>query len=186
MRNGSLCGIALAASLIVGCSNTEVTGPNAPANQVALQDEAQLALKRMEAQDPGLRNTLHNAYAYIVIPEVGNAAVGVGGASGRGVVYRNGQPVGTVEMNQVSVGPLVAGETYAELIVLQNEPAYQRLINGALEFGAHASATVVKAGAAGATPFDDGVAVFVLPKGGLSVGLSLDGQKLRFHPNNRI
>lgn len=175
----SLFGIA--AMALVGC---ETATPNSPANRVGLRDDSQTALRQMTSQDGKLQDIINSGYAYAVFPEVGKAAVGVGGASGKGVVYQNGQPVGTVKLDQVSVGPQVGGETYSELIVFQNQEAFNRLTNNSLEFGAQASATLVKAGAAAASHFDQGVAVYILPKGGLEVGASLNGQKFTYTPNN--
>jgi lipid-binding SYLF domain-containing protein len=127
---------------------------------------------------------LSNSVGYVIFSKVGQGAVVVGGASGRGIVYRNGQPIGTAKIDQVSVGPDLGGQTYSELIVFQDDKALGRLTNDSLEFGAAAHATAVKAGAAAGTQFDSGVAVFILPKGGLEVGANISGQKFHYHPNN--
>jgi lipid-binding SYLF domain-containing protein len=125
----------------------------------------------------------NNAFAYVVFPDVGKGALIVGGAGGRGVVYRNGQPIGTAKLEQISAGPQIEGESYSELVVFQNEDAFNRFQKGDLQWGAQASAIAVKAGAGSATDFDRGVAVYVLPKGGLGAGASIAGQKLTFMPD---
>lgn len=181
MRAAMLSIFGIVAMAVAGC---ETATPNSPANRVGLQDDAQTALKQMTSQDPKLQDVINSGYAYAVFPDVGKAAVGVGGASGKGVAYQNGQTVGTVKLDQLSVGPQVGGQTYSELIIFQNQDAFNRLVNNSLEFGAQASATLVKAGAAAATHFDQGVAVYILPKGGLEVGASLNGQKFTYMPNN--
>jgi len=53
---------------------------------------------------------------------------------------------------------------------------------GNFEIGANASAVALKAGAAAATQFDNGVAIFVHPKGGLMAEASVSGQKIKFEP----
>jgi lipid-binding SYLF domain-containing protein len=149
---------------------------------MAMNDQAQASLQQMTAKDPKIQDVVNNSYAYAIFPEVGSAAVGVGGASGNGIVYRNGQVVGTAKLDQGSVGLQVGGETYSELIVFKDQDAYNRFTNGNLNFGAQTSATIVKAGAGGAAPFENGVAIYILPKGGLEAGVSVNGQKLTFHP----
>ncbi|MDB5354501.1 MAG: hypothetical protein JWN24_954 [Phycisphaerales bacterium] len=173
--------LAMLAAPMIGCTTTS---PNSPAQRTAMEDEAKAALERMEAQDPGIRDLLSRAYAYVIFPEVGEAAIGIGGAHGRGYAYQNGQLIGTVTMTQGSVGVQLGGQTYAELIIFQSPQAFDQLKKDVFAFGANASATLVKAGAAAATPFNNGVAVFVLPKGGLMAGVAITGQKFNFTPVN--
>jgi lipid-binding SYLF domain-containing protein len=165
---------------MVGC---EATGPNAPAPKTELQNRGQTSLQQFLSHDPGLQKNIDNSAGYVIFPEVGKGAIGVGGASGRGTVYKGNQMVGTVKLQQVSVGPQIGGETYGELIIFENEAALNRLMNNSFEFGAAAEATVVKAGAAAAARFDNGTEAYILPKGGLMAGADLHGQKFKFYPN---
>ena len=166
---------------VVGC---DTSTPNSPAQQTALHDEARATLERMEAQDPGLKNLVQNSYGYAIFPEVGAGAIGIGGASGEGYVYQNGQRIGTVKLSQASVGAQLGGNTYGELIIFQDEHALNRLMNNSIEFGADANAVAVKNGAAGSASFNHGVEIYVLPKGGLEVGVAVNGQKFHFTPTS--
>jgi lipid-binding SYLF domain-containing protein len=148
-----------------------------------LENRGQTSLQQFLSHDPGLQNNINNAAGYVVFPEIGKGAVGVGGASGLGTVYKGNQVVGTVKLQQVSVGPQIGGETYGELIIFENEAALNRLMNNSFEFGATAQAIVVKAGAAAAARFDNGTEAYILPKGGLLAGADLHGQKFKFYPN---
>lgn len=181
MRSMLLSALAVLAFTLTGC---ESKAPNAPANQASLHERAQAGIRDMTARDPKIQDVVNGAYAYAIFPDVGKAAVGVGGASGDGVVYRNGQIVGTAKLDQASVGLDLGGATYSELVVFKDEDAYNRLINGKLSFGAEASATLIKGGAAAEAPFNHGVAVYVMPKGGLEAGGSIDGQKFTYYANN--
>ena len=181
MRTAMLSLLGVLAMTLVGC---ETSSPNSPANRTGVRSEADIALRQMTAQDPKLQDVLNSAYAYAIFPNVGEAAAGIGGASGRGVVYQNGQVVGTAKLDQLSVGPQAGGQSYSELIVFKDQNAFDHFKNGNLEFGAQATATVVKAGAAGTAPFANGVAVYILPKGGLEVGANISGQKLSFTPSS--
>jgi lipid-binding SYLF domain-containing protein len=117
---------------IVGC---DTSTPNSAAQQTALKDEAQASLTRMEAQDPTLTNQVNSAVGYAIFPEVGQAAIGIGGSSGKGVVYKNSQRVGRVTLGQGSIGPQIGGDTFAELIIFQDDKALNRLMNNSIELG---------------------------------------------------
>src|SRR5688500_2275790 len=80
-----------------------------------LVKEATAALKRLQTKDPGLRQFLQNAHAYAVFPSVGKAALVVGGAYGRGVMFQEGQPIGFATIGQLTLGVQIGGDTYSEL-----------------------------------------------------------------------
>jgi lipid-binding SYLF domain-containing protein len=172
----------MALGLVAGCEANN--GGNSPAANADLDNSAKTALAKMEAQDPGLQNVVDNADGYAIFPEVGQGAVGVGAANGKGVVYEHGQPTGFVDLKQVSVGLQLGGQTYTELIVFKNKAALDVLKSGHLEFGADASATAVKAGAAASGQFNNGTRIFILPKGGLMAGIAINGQKFDYTANN--
>ena len=173
--------LAVVAMALAGC---ESTSGNSAANRTELSNSGKTALDQMVAKDPNLQDQTNNSYGYVIFPEVGKAAAGIGAAGGKGIVYQNGQEIGTVTMDQVGVGPQLGGQTYSELIIFQNQDAFNRLVNNSLEFGADASGTVVKAGAAAGSQFSNGVKVFIMPKGGLMAGADIHGQKFTFHSNN--
>jgi len=181
MRKALIPLFTVVAMAMIGCENT---GPNAPMAHTDLQNRSQSSLQQFYSHDSGLQDAINNAAGYVVFPEVGKGAVGVGGASGIGTVYKGNQEVGSVKLQQVSVGPQIGGETYGELIVFQNEAALNRLMNNSFEFGADAQAIIVKAGAAAAARFDNGVEVYILPKGGLMAGADIHGQKFQYYNNN--
>jgi lipid-binding SYLF domain-containing protein len=178
MRYALLSVLAVMAVTLAGC---ETNTPQSAANRTDLQNRGQSTLQQMTANDAKLADVVNSSYAYAIFPEVGKAAVGVGGASGDGIVYQNGQMVGTVKLDQASIGLQAGGETYSELLVFKDQDAFNRLVNGNLTFGAQSSAMIIKAGAAGAAPFEKGVAVYILPKGGLEAGASIHGQKFTYN-----
>lgn len=170
-----------ASTLFMGC---ETATPNSANQEVAVRDDARVAVQRLEALDPTLSGRLQGSYAYAIFPDVGQAAVGIGGASGKGVVFENNKPIGRVTLDQASIGIQLGGDTFAELVLFQDQHALNALENNSIEFGGDANATILKAGAAGATNFVHGVQVYILPKGGLMAGLSVTGQKFHYWPYN--
>jgi lipid-binding SYLF domain-containing protein len=179
MRNLTIVFAAAVGLLISACATT----PKTVEGRQDLMRDAQATLETMRGQDPGLDSLLQQSAGYVVFPEVGKGGVIVGGAYGRGIVFENGQPVGYAELNQASIGAQLGGQTFSELIVFRDPQGLAALKEGRFDIGATASATALTAGAAATTQFgDDGVAVFVVPRGGLMVDVSVSGQQINFEP----
>jgi lipid-binding SYLF domain-containing protein len=142
------------------------------------------------------------SYGYAVFPTIGKAGLGLGGAHGKGRVYRQGVYTGNATMTQVSVGWQAGVKAYSEIVFFENEEAYNRFTSGSFAFGAEASAVAITAGAsvrastdspgasastssdnaATAGGYTNGMAVFTVAKGGLMYEASLNGQKFGFQP----
>jgi lipid-binding SYLF domain-containing protein len=142
------------------------------------------------------------SYAYAVFPTVGEGALGVGAAHGKGHVYVHGVWVGDVTMTEVSVGLQAGGKAYSQIIFFEDKRALDEFESGNFEFGADASVVAVTAGAnAGAATngansgvsagqndatthgiYQKGMAVFTVAKGGLMFSASIAGQKFTYSP----
>lgn len=130
--------------------------------------------------DPSMESLFKHAAGYVIFPNVGKGAVGVGGAAGKGTVYQKGAPIGTAQMVQVTVGAQAGGQAYREIIFFENQDALDRFKENKVEFSEQASAIAVKAGAAANTNYRNHVVVFSQEKGGLMVEASLGGQKFTY------
>lgn len=144
---------------------------------------------------------LKSAYGYALFPIVGKGGFAIGGAFGKGKVYRAGKATGEVKLVQATVGFQLGGEVFSELIFLQDKRAYDEFTSGNFEFGAAAAAVAITAGAqamagsegttasASVGPatgrqatihYYKGMAVFVHTKGGLMYEAAIGGQKFIF------
>jgi len=175
-----ICGLALGmlALGLLGCS----TEPKTEEAKASLHDEVQATLKDFTREDAGFQKFLDRGVGYVVFPSVGKGGLGVGGAYGHGEVYQNGKMIGYADLTQASIGLQAGGQAYSEVIVFENEEALNKFKNNKLEFAANASAVALKAGAAAAARFENGIAVFTKPKGGLMFEASIGGQKFNFKP----
>jgi len=181
--------LAVLAMALAGCegTGTMAAGPNAAAENAALNSNAQTAIQQMQANDASLQGRLNSAYGYAIFPEVGEAAVGIGGAGGKGVVYEQGRRTGYATLQQGSLGAQLGGATFAELIIFKDANAMAAFKNGNFTLGGDAQATAVKAGAAASNQFGvQGTQVYILPKGGLMAGVALDGQVIKYHGDNNM
>jgi lipid-binding SYLF domain-containing protein len=168
----------VATALVSGCA----TAPRTQQERQSLVAEADAAVSTMTAKDPTLRSLIDRAPGYAVFPNVGKGGLIAGAAYGRGVVFENGRAIGYTELNQGSIGAQIGGQTYSQLIVFENDASLQRFKAGDFDLGAEVSAVALNAGAAGAANFQNGVAVFQLPKGGLMAAAAINGQKFNFEP----
>ena len=129
----------------------------------------------------GLMSSLfNNAYAYVIFPNVGKGAVGIGGASGNGAVYQGSKLIGMAKMTQVTVGFQWGGQAYREVIFFENKEALDRFKESKLELSAQASAVAATAGASANAKYVNGVMIFTQIKGGLMYEASVGGQKFKF------
>ena len=154
-------------------------------------------------QSPQVKPFFENAYGYVVFPTIGKGGFVIGGAYGKGLVYRQGVATGSSEVVKLSAGFQFGGQAFSEIIFLQDKRAYDEFTGGNFEFDATASAVAITAGAqaragsagqtAGAsagpatgvqapTGYRKGMAVFIHTKGGLMYEASVGGQKFTFKP----
>jgi lipid-binding SYLF domain-containing protein len=150
--------------------------------QLTLQQNADAALDSMVDRDPGLRTVLPAAPAYVVFPDVGQAGAIVGGAYGHGVLYEHDQPVGEVTLSQGSVGFQLGAQTFSELLVLNDPDQIAALKSGQFGLGADATVVALKPGAAAGARFRNGQVVFIMPRGGLMAGITVNGQQIQYQP----
>ncbi len=170
--------LMLAAVMLVGCENA----PQSDASRDALNDQTNLAIKQMVAEDAGLQRMIDNSYGYAIFPSVGKGAFVVGGAYGKGQVYERGKLIGYSELQQGDVGFQAGGKTFSELIIFESRQSMDRFLAGNFQFGADVSAIVIKTGASGNAHFNNGILVFTLPQGGLMFEAAVKGQKFGYQP----
>ncbi len=177
LRPLSLAIVSLLA-VLPGCA----TAPRSAEDRQDLKAGAADALKEMEAQDPGLEKFLAGSHGYAVFPHVGKGAYIFGGGYGRGIVYRQGTPVGYADVTQASVGLQLGGPSFMQILAFENAASFERFTEGSLNLAANLSAVILKTGAAAAAKYTDGVAVFVKPVAGAMVEASVGGQQFSYRP----
>lgn len=148
--------------------------------------KAQETMVEFKKVDSGMAGFMSKAYGYAVFPSIGKGAIGIGGAAGKGVVYRGGEVVGGVNMTQISIGFQFGGQAYSEVIFFEDAAAFNRFKENELQFAAQVSAVALKTGVSADAKYSDGVAVFTMAKGGLMYEASVGGQRFKFVPPNKM
>jgi len=172
--------IQFAATMLV------VTGLAMPVSLLAQDKDAKLIDDNKEAKasfiksDSLMQSLFDNSAGYVIFPNVGKGAIGVGGAAGNGILYEKGNPVGRASMKQVNVGFQFGGKAYREVIFFENQAALDRFKQNKFEFDAQASAVAADVGASANVKYRNGVMVFTQEKGGLMYEASVGGQKFEY------
>lgn len=129
-----------------------------------------------------MKKFFNEAYGYVIYPNVGKGAIGIGGAAGNGVAWEQGQMIGMAKLTQVSIGFQWGGQAYREVIFFETKDDMDRFKKNKVELAAQASAIAVTAGASADAKYVDGVMVYTMQKGGLMYEASVGGQKFKFNP----
>ncbi len=152
---------------------------------------------------PTVQPYFASAYGYAVFPTIGKGGLGIGGAFGKGQVYRGGKVTGKVSLSKVTIGFQAGGQAFSEIIFLKDERAYKDFTGGEFEFDAAVSAVAITAGAQAQSgtggssasagtggagkqskaTYKKGLAVFTYAKGGLMYEAAIGGQKFKFKAN---
>ena len=156
-------------------------------------------------QSPVVQSFFENSYGFAVFPTIGKGGFVVGGAYGRGQVYKGGKVTGISKLAKVSVGFQAGGQAFSEIIFFEDKRAYDEFTSGEFSFDATASAVAITAGveakaetskgaSASATAgpktgaqlattnYTKGMKVFTHAKGGLMYEAAIGGQAFAFEP----
>ena len=147
-----------------------------------LEEKTEDAIVLFKQTDDGMGEFFESAYGYAVFPNVGKGGMGLGGAHGKGMVYKNGEIVGRTSLTQFTVGFQLGGQVYQQVIFFEDERSFTDFTGGNFELSAQASAIAAAAGVAANAKYRYGVAIFTLGKGGLMYEASVGGQKFSFTP----
>lgn len=167
--------VALAALLLMGTAGIAQNKKD----QKIMDDAVKAKAKLLEA-DSGLEHFFDKSAGYVIFPNVGKGGFIIGGASGNGVVYENGDPIGMADLKKLNIGLQAGGQAIIEVIFFETDTDLKRFTEGKFEFAAETSAVALKSGIAFNAKYKDGVAVFALPKAGLMADASVGGQKFGY------
>lgn len=169
-------------ALMLGCGSEQ---PAEKSGEVAtptesIGGEAGEAIEAFLKRDPSLKTFFDDSHGFAIWPKVGKGGLIVGGGGGRGYVFEQGKQVGTSKMSFISVGAQIGGQSFSEVIFFKNEAALVGFKQGNFEFSAQVSAIAADEGVGSKSDYENGVAVFTLPLGGLMAEASVSGQKFTY------
>lgn len=156
------------------------TAPRSVQGKADIEQDASVALARVQRTNPSVMDILQQADGYAVFPRVGKGGAGVGGAYGKGVLYERGVAVGYCDLSQATIGLQLGGQSYTELIAFNTRDALEAFKEGHFRFDAQATAVALKSGAGANAQYKNGVAVFTTDEAGLMLEASVGGQKFSY------
>jgi lipid-binding SYLF domain-containing protein len=168
-----------AASILLALTATSAFGDWDADEGAEYHEKAQEALAEFKAADAKVQSFIDKSAGYVVIPTVGKAALGIGGARGKGVLYEGGEVTAIVTLTQLSFGFQGGGQAYSEFIFFEDAATLENFKHGNFELNAQASAVAVTAGASADAAFNGGMAIFTQAKGGLMYEAAVGGQKFK-------
>ena len=137
--------------------------------------ESDSAIDRFRAEKD-LEIYFKNAYAYVIFPRIIKVGFGIGGAGGLGEIYEDNKLIGCSKLSQAKIGFIWGGNSYSQIIFLQNKEVLDKFMEGKFEFGADASGQFFTKGGGVIASFKDGMAISTLTIRGLGYDASLAGQ----------
>ena len=171
-------------SMVVALSLVGVCSASAERDE-ELQGQVKEALKILKQKDSTFEAALQKAHGHVVFPNVGKGGFIIGGAGGKGEVYKGKELIGTATLSQATIGAQIGGQTFIEVILFSDRIALNNFKKGKFELSAGISAVAAAEGVAGKADYENGMAVIILPKKGLMAEASVGGQKFDFHPIDR-
>jgi lipid-binding SYLF domain-containing protein len=147
-----------------------------------LQNEVKASLADFAKSNPKVEAHLHTAYAFAFFPKITKGGLGIGGAGGKGLVFDNKTVVGESRLAQATFGLQAGGQQYMEIILFEDQAAFDRFTAGKVKFSGQASAVALKDGASADIDYQDGVAIFTKTIGGLMAEASVGGQSFKYKP----
>lgn len=166
---------ALVFLVFASCGSASKTGED-------LLSDAREERRTIEQNYPDVAELFETSAGYAIFPNVGKGAYVIGGASGNGAVYENGNHVGYADLKQVDVGLQLGGKAFVEVLFFENQAALEDFKDGSYELSANASAVALEEGVSRNINFQDGVAVVTMPKAGAMAGISVGGQRFTYQP----
>lgn len=177
-RIAVIAAATLTMTIMIGCAAPELAG----AERDLMIQRVDQTIRRFKEKDPTIDTWFEDSFGYAVFPRVTKGAAGIGGAHGQGLVFKQGELIGSSAVTQANIGFQLGGQSYSEIIFFRDEPTLIDFVGGDFEFSAQASAVALASGAAANAGYRKGVAIFTLARGGLMYEASIGGQKFSFRP----
>ena len=175
LGRSTLLGLFVATTLLAA----ESSGPSEK-DLKRLKEEVPTTIENFKKTDSTLTDFFKKSVGYAVRPRVGKGGFIIGGARGTGLVYEQGKLIGHVVMTQATVGAQIGGQSFSELVFFENAEALKDFQKSETTMNAQIGAVAAGEGAGKNAKYNQGVAVFTLPRSGLMAEASVGGQKFRF------
>lgn len=177
MTNWSRRGVILGASAVglSACTGTASREGEKIDKRVAAQ------LAEMQRLYPQSTDLLNQAAGVLIMPFVGEASLGYGGAYGEGALQINGVSVDYYSVAEASIGLQIGLQKYSSALFFMNQDRLMKFrARDGWTLGADLSYTALDSGeiaAIDSNTYKDSVFALVFDQKGLSAGAAIEGSK---------
>ncbi|TDJ06786.1 MAG: hypothetical protein E2O68_04475 [Deltaproteobacteria bacterium] len=147
-----------------------------------LLQQSREAIVQVKKKSPVVKSALGSAHAYAVLPHVGSGGFILKGTHGKGIVFKGGSPIGSTAMTQTTVGLTIGGKKYIEVILFENSQSLKNFKEGNAKFTAGSSLYNLIKGKPKKIKYKEGLAIVILPIGGVMLDTSIGGQGFKYTP----
>ena len=123
-----------------------------------------------------------DAYGYAVFPTITRVGIGFGGAYGKGIVVVNDEVIGRASYKQFSSGIQAGAKGFGMIIFFRDDAALKEFQAQKTQFTGQAGIAVLNVSYDGTPAYNEGVAIFVVPKIGLMGEFTYSGAWFRYWP----
>jgi lipid-binding SYLF domain-containing protein len=120
------------------------------------------------------------AYGFAILPSITRAAVGFGGAYGKGLVIEGDRLIGTTGFWQLTSGMQLGAKNFSMIVFFKDQEALQYFKAREMQFAGQAGLAVANFGVAGTPAYNDGVAIISVTRMGLMAEFSYGGIKFTY------
>jgi lipid-binding SYLF domain-containing protein len=146
----------------------------------ARQVKAQAAIQKIKEKVPRSAMYFEQAYGFAILPSITRAAVGFGGAYGKGLVVEGDQLIGTTGFWQFTSGLQLGANNFSMIVFFKDQEALQYFKAREMQFAGQAGLAVATFGVAGTPAYNDGVAIITVTRLGLMAEFSYGGIKFTY------
>lgn len=174
-----LAGLSAALMLVISAPTPAAAEDAAAA---ALRQESSTAISRLVARDGAVAAISEKAVAVLVFPRILKAGLMIGGAGGKGTLFRGKKAVGYYSSLAVSYGLQAGAQTYGYALFFMNEKAVDYMDeNDGWEVGAGPSVVVLETGAGkkfSSSMLGKDIYAVIFNQSGLMAGIGVEGSKI--------
>ena len=174
--------VQISAWVLLGCT-VAMTAASAEW-QADTSDRAQVkaaaAIDKIRQQMPDSEAYFDDAYGYAVFPSITRAAVGFGGAYGKGLVIEGREVIGQASFWQFTSGIQLGANNFSLLVFFKDADALEYFKTGEMQFAGQAGIAVGTFGALGTPAYNEGVAMLGVTRFGVMVEFSYGGIRFSY------
>ena len=144
------------------------------------QVKAHAAVEKIREKIPRSAPFFEQAYGFAILPSITRAAVGFGGAYGKGYVIEGDKLIGTTGFWQFTSGLQIGVNNFSMIVFFKDQEALEYFKAREMQFAGQAGLAVATFGVAGTPAYNEGVAIITMTRLGLLAEFSYGGIKFTY------